>query len=182
MTKESEDPFDLLGVEPVFELNVASVRSRVRRRIASRHPDRISDPLEQAEAVREIARLNEALAVLANDERRANLLLERMGGPSASEDRSLPPAFLHRMLEVREDMEQAVSSGDPAEHERVQEWATAERTRLRAAVGDLLSRLDDDASLAAEIRLQLNEWRYIERMIEQLNPAQGDSRSAAEGL
>ena len=115
MAKESEDPFDLLGIEPGFELDVAGIQRRVRRRIASRHPDRISDPIEQAEAVREVARLNEAWALVADEERRANAYLARLGGPSASDDRSLPPTFLLEILEIREQMEDALASGDHQE-------------------------------------------------------------------
>lgn len=180
MSTDSEDPFDLLGIEPAFELDIASLRGVVRRRIAMQHPDRISDPFAQAEAVRDVARLNQAWAVLENQERRANLLLERMGGPAASEDRSLPPAFLQQMLEVREDMEQALASGDPEQRARVEAWADSERDRLRSAVGELFQRSGRGEDLAREIRLQLNEWRYIERMIEQLNPPGLDPHAAPE--
>lgn len=178
MPKESEDPFDLLGIEPAFELDVASLRSVVRRRIAVHHPDRITDPIAQADAVREVARLNQAWAVIENEELRANHLLERMGGPSASEDRSLPPAFLQQMLEVREDMEQALASADPQQRARVEAWASSERARLRSSVADLFIRFGGGEDLGGEIRLQLNEWRYIERMIEQLNPPRVDPHAA----
>ena len=170
MNDPDDDPFELLGLPPAFELDAGSLRRTVRRRIAAHHPDRVADPLLREEAVRHVARLNEALALLQDDERRANLILKRLGGPAASEDRSLPPAFLMEILEIREDMEQAIASGDPGERARVEAWATAERERLKQEVGGLLARLADGEDCGGEVRLQLNVWRYIERMIEQLDP------------
>lgn len=170
MSDRTDDPFEVLDIEPVFELDVPALRRRVKRSVAAAHPDRIPDPLEREAAVRRTARMNEALRELEDDERRANHLLRRLGGPGASDDRSLPPEFLMEILEVREDMEQALASGDPAERERVASWAAEERARLRGEVGALFPRLAAGEDLGGAIRLQLNVWRYIERMIEQLNP------------
>ena len=104
------------------------------------------------------------------EQRQNQALLDRLGGPSAAEDRSLPPTFLMEILEVREDMEQALAGGDPAERTRVESWARSERARLKSSVGDLLSRMADGEPLGAEVRTELNVWRYIERMIDQLDP------------
>ena len=129
MPDSQDDPYELFDLEPTFELDVAAVQRDVRRRIARQHPDRISDPLERDDAVRRIATLNEALVLLLDDESRANLLLEKLGGPTAEQDRSLPPSFLMEILEVREDMETALAGGDPSERARVEEWAQAEDAR-----------------------------------------------------
>ena len=185
MPDPDDDPFELLGLPPTFELDAESLRRTVRRRIAARHPDRISDPLLRDEAERDVARLNAARTLLENDERRANLLLDRLGGPSAADDRSLPPTFLIEILQVREDMEQALAGGDPEERARVESWALSERTRLKTSVGALLSRMTDGdpkdlETLGATVRTELNVWRYIERMIEQLHPAPGSSSEVPE--
>jgi hypothetical protein len=74
------------------------------------------------------------------------------------------------ILEVRGDMESALASGDPAERDRVQGWAESERSRLRELVRSLFEEFQRGEDRASDIRLQLNVWRYIERMIEQLNP------------
>ena len=129
MPESQDDPFDVIGIEPTFDLDVVALKKTLRRRIASSHPDRASDPIAREDAVRLVARLNEARAVLEDDERRANLALLRLGGASASDDRSLPPAFLMEILEVREDMERALASKDPDERARVQAWADSERAQ-----------------------------------------------------
>lgn len=168
MNEATEDPFDLLGIEPAFEVDIAHVRNVVRRRVAACHPDRVVDPLQQDEAVRECARLNAARAQLEDDEIRANLLLVRLGGPSAEADSSLPADFLQHMLGVRMEMEQAIASGDRVEQARMHTWAREEKARLRATVALLFGRLERGEDLGTELRRELNVWRYIERMIEQL--------------
>ena len=170
MPEPQDDPFDVIGIEPTFDLDVDALKKTLRRRIASNHPDRASDPIAREEAVRLVARLNEARTLLEDDERRANLALIRLGGASASDDRSLPPTFLMEILEVREDMERALASNDADERARVQAWADNERARLHELVRSLFERLQGGDDCASEIRLQLNVWRYIERMIDQLHP------------
>lgn len=179
MNEAIEDPFELLGIEPAFDVDIAAIRGVVRRRVAACHPDRMGDPLQQADAVRESARLNAARAQLEDDESRANALLTRLGGPSAEEDTSLPQEFLEHMLAVRMEMEQAIASGDSAEQARVGTWAAEERARLCASVTSLFERLQGGEDVGAEIRRELNVWRYIERMIKQLDdPATGAGSSA----
>ena len=168
MSETTEDPFDLLEIEPAFDIDLPQVRTVVRRRVAACHPDRFQDPEQQAEAMRQSARLNAAWAAIEDEEVRANALLARLGGPSASADKSLPPDFLQSMLAVRMDMEEALASGDPAERSRVSSWAEDERTRLRESVAALFVRYQAGEDMGTAIRAELNVWRYIERMIEQL--------------
>ena len=167
MNEATEDPFDLLGIEPAFDVDIAHVRSVVRRRIAACHPDRVVDPLQQEEALRESARLNAARAQLEDDEKRANLLLSRLGGPSAEDDQSLPENFLPQMMQVRMEMEEALASGDAEAQARTRDWMRDERTRLWNAVAELFRRLQEGEDVGSQLRCELNVWRYIERMIEQ---------------
>lgn len=169
MNEASEDPYELLGIDPAFTIDKANLRATVRRRVAASHPDRVTDPVQQAEAVRESARVNAAGAVLEDDELRANALLARLGGPSADEDKSLPESFLARMLEIRMDMEAVMATGDAEGRRRLEAWADAERTGLVESVASLFVRLQAGEAVGGELRQQLNVWRYIERMIEQLD-------------
>jgi DnaJ-domain-containing protein 1 len=161
-----EDPFARLGFAQLFDIDPAQVQRAYLKRCADLHPDRMRDPLLQAEAARESARLNEARAVLLDDEKRANALLALMGGPGPSEDKSLPDGFLMRMMEVRQELEAAAQ----ADHERLAAWAEAERAGHIERVRALFAAPDAAGGLEA-IRVELNAWRYIERMIEQIDPA-----------
>ena len=169
MNEETDDPFELLGIEATFTVDIAAIRMVVRRRVAACHPDRVTDPFSQSEAVRECARLNAARVRLEDDESRANALLARLGGPSAEEDSSLPPGFLEQMLEVRMELEEAIASEDDAERTRVGAWAAQERKRLTGSVTSLFERMQFGEDVGPAIRRELNVWRYIERMIHQLD-------------
>jgi len=168
------DPFGALGFPKRFDLDPTAVRTAHLRRTAVAHPDRLAEPLARAEAERVLAELNEARDLLLDDERRANALLAALGGAPPEADRSLPDGFLIEVLEIREWMEDALGSRDPARRTEVEAWADTRRRDYRAQVAACFERLIaagdtvDAASHATDIRTLLNAWRYIERMIEQL--------------
>jgi len=101
---------------------------------------------------------------------RADVLLTRLGGPSREADRTLPEGFLAEMMAVREELEAAGAAGDSAAAARLEEWAGGQRAEHIARVGAMFQGLTGEpaqASLKA-IRRELNAWRYIERMLEQI--------------
>lgn len=113
--------------------------------------------------------------MVSDPESRANVLLGLLGGPTKEEDRSLPPGFLMEMMESRERLESARGSGDEAEMARWTAWAEGQRVGHIAAVKALFAEVEG-AGGAGEakrkaIRMRLNAWRYIERMLEQVDGA-----------
>lgn len=166
------DPFRELGLQRTFDLDRGALQAAFLRRSAAIHPDRVAGAVEQAQAMREIATLNHAHATLADDEQRANALLSLLGGPASDQDKSLPSGFLAQMMEVREEMESALASGDAGERARLEAWANDRRDQHIATVRTLFETASQMSGAAADpliaIRRELNAWRYIERMIEQL--------------
>lgn len=166
------DAFDILGVAAQFNLDLPAVQRAYLARSADVHPDRAGVEGGGAEASEQLAaELNDAKRVLEDPERRANALLARLGGPSKEADRSLPDGFLMEMMELREAAEAAGASGDAAEVDR---WiANAERRRKGhiESVGSAFATLGTvpAGDQLRAIRRELNAWRYIERMIEQLD-------------
>lgn len=169
------DLFDLLGLPPTFDLDSAELQRAYLSRSAAIHPDLAAG---DAAAARRAAALNQAKRTLEDPERRANALLARLGGPSKEQDRSLPPGFLMEIMEVREEIE----SGGRNEPKRAkwEAWAAQRREEHIRLISDLFGRKPVDVAGLAAIRTQLNAWRYIERLIEQLDPdydpARADSR------
>lgn len=152
------DPFAILGLPRRFLLSPNEVHRAHLSRIAALHPDRAGgDGLSAAE-------LNDAKEVLLNPESRANALLALLGGRGGSEDRSLPDGFLVEVMEVREAME----SGGVKEHGEWRAWAMERRRQHERNVADALESRDLRGA-----RRHLNAWRYIERMIEQLDERSG---------
>lgn len=163
------DPFDMLGLAPRFDLMPDQVERAYLARAAKVHPDLVG---RGEEAERQAAELAAARATLDDPESRANALLARLGGPSKEADRSLPAGFLATIMELREQVEEAMASGDPVERKRQQGFAQERRREYMERVGGLFQAYETshDSAVLASIRRELNAWRYIERLIEQLDP------------
>jgi molecular chaperone HscB len=174
------DAYDILGLRAAFDLDAGEIQRAYFARSAALHPDiAAGDP----EAQRRMAILNSAKRTLDDPERRGNALLVRMGGPGR-EDRSLPDGLLVEMMEVREAIEDAMADEGRRAAARAhwESWAEAQRKEAIGAVAGMFRSLADPPepdSLGA-IRARLNAWRYIERLIEQLDPDYDPQRADFE--
>ena len=99
-----QDPFELLGLERRFDIDRRALQAAYLKRSAQLHPDRFPEAADQAEAAGRAARLNTARDMLADDERRADVLLRLLGGPAREEDKSLPDGFLMDIMEARQEI------------------------------------------------------------------------------
>lgn len=163
----SDDPFATLGVDRSFALDEAELRQRFLQASAAMHPDRYTDPLEQADAVEKMSRVTDAYRLLCDPESRARELLRLSGVESDGDKDKLPPELLMEVMEVREEMEAAIEASNRAELDRLRAWANTQREQHLAQLGDLLES-DIDAAQAAQARLELNALRYMQRMLEQM--------------
>jgi molecular chaperone HscB len=173
----ADNPFALLGLPHRFDLADVEIERAYLGKAAALHPDRFQDPIEQADAVRDSARVNDARKVLLDKEQRAAQLLRLLAAESAEKNDALPGGFLLEILEVREEME--ADAGDPDRRQHWEEWARAQRhdylERVAALFGEAVNE-SLPAGAGASIRLELNALRYIERMIEQLDPTYDHAR------
>lgn len=177
------DAFDQLGLPPRFDLTAAQVRAAYLARATAVHPDHAGGGASGAALPGALdgdsARLNHARATLADPEQRAEALLARLGGPAKETDRSLPDGFLMEMMDVREQLDASVSARDSAGVSRWLAWADERRARHVACVGELFfgamggGTTQADRSVLVALRRELNAWRYIERMIEQIDAPAG---------
>jgi len=196
----TDDPFALLDLPRRFEIDREALQAVYLRKSATLHPDRYSDPIEQAEAAERAAALNRARAVLIDDEQRANALLALLGGPGKEQEKDLPDGFLMAIMEIRQTMEEVLASGDAARQRDFEEWADDEREALLEKIASLFDQAAPgsdgpggappggdgpaavvaasaaDPALLREIRIELNALRYVQRMIEQLAPPEGGKR------
>lgn len=169
---EPSDPFSLFGLPRRYAVDRSALTRAWLAESARWHPDRPGAP---PDAAARLAEANEAKRILDDPELRADALLRLLGGPAKERDKSLPEGFLAEMMELRQRIEEEVESeGEPA-RERWRSWA---RQRARehegrvAAMFEAFERGGDGARLR-DIRLELNAWRYIERLMEQLDPRHG---------
>lgn len=168
----ADDPFDLLRLEPRFDLDPARVERAYLAQAAACHPDTAgSDPEAAAEAARQSALLNQARSALLDPERRARALLSRLGGPPG-EPNELPEGFLAEIMETRMAIEQAIAEDDQDELDRWRAWGRERRRETMDRVSALFEAAGaadpaDRAEALGEVQRRLNAWRYIERMLEQ---------------
>jgi DnaJ-domain-containing protein 1 len=175
----TDDPFDILGLPATFDVNPAELRAAFLAKSGTLHPDVAGH--DDPEALARSAALNKAKRVLADPETRAEALLARLGGPAKDQDRSLPPAFLQEMMETREEIDAAIASGDPGEVVKWERWAEERRQGHIESVARQFRELINppapaDSGRLRAIRMELNMWRYVQRLIEQLADAEGASR------
>lgn len=170
MGATDDNPFTRLGLEPRFDLQRAQIERATLQKLARLHPDRSPEDARAAAAV------NEARNELLDPERRANALLLLRGGPSASDQKTLPDGFLSEIMMIRMELEQDAASGDQARIDRWHAWARQERDRYAAEAS---AKFAAEAP-ASELRTLLNAWRYIERLRDQLPPGSASPGSDVE--
>lgn len=167
------DAFEILGLPKAFDLDPAALQRAYLAGAARLHPDMTRGSAGDGELA-DVSDLNRAKAVLSDPERRAEELLAALGGPAKEADKSLPAGFLMRIMDVRTELDGARQSGDAAAVSRWRSWAQEQRAEFVRTVREMFARA---APPLAEIRRTLNAWRYIERMIEQMDPAYDPNRA-----
>ncbi|MCC6426884.1 MAG: DnaJ domain-containing protein [Phycisphaerales bacterium] len=161
------DPFRALGLPATMKLSDDQIEGAALLLSARLHPDAGADDVQ---AQGRLAEINDARATLSNPETRASALLALLGGPAASADRTLPAGFLPEMMEIREKIEEAQQSKDQSVLAGWVDWAMQRRARHAEEVTRLLDDGHDPQRLR-QVRHELNAWRYIERLIEQIGQA-----------
>jgi molecular chaperone HscB len=123
------DPFDTLGIPPSFDVDLPSVEKRYRELARVLHPDRHlgGSAGERRMNLGKAVEVNEAWRLVRDPIRRAEALLRRHGvRVEEGKEPKADPEFLMEMMEQREALSEAKTSGDPAAVERL---ATAIRKR-----------------------------------------------------
>jgi molecular chaperone HscB len=163
----SRSPFDILGVEPRFELDLAALERRFRELSKVHHPDRGAAGRTAAERRQSLGAamdLNEAYRTLRDDLSRARALLVAQGADVTGDERSDDPAFLMEVMELREGLGEAREARDLAAVRRLGAQVRAayatERARLSAAL---------EARDHAIARGALGRMRYYRRFLDEVD-------------
>ena len=159
------DPFSLLGLEPRFDLDETELQRRFLAESSANHPDRFADPLDQADAAERSSAINQAHQTLVDPESRARALLKLLGVSMDANDATLPPAMLMEVMEIREEMEQAIADQDHPTLDRLRTWALDQR---QAHLSELTTRFEASPVDTAAVQKALNALRYTQRMLDQM--------------
>jgi len=177
-------PFEALGIEPVFALDLGAARKRLLALSRALHPDfhGTADADTRRLAEDNTAALNAAFQVLADDLRRADWFVRSLGGPREDEERSMPGVFLQEVLEWNETIEEARSAAPGSPARAALASLAAELQRARAAGVQRVTGLltpppaRGDAALR-RVRQELNALRYMERALREIGELQLASHS-----
>lgn len=167
-----ENAFQVLGLPIRFTITRAEIESAYLKAIAAAHPDIAN--LSFDDHPDPAAKLNIARDTLLNSETRANLVLALLGGPTKQQYKSLPDGFLMDIMEAREQIDEAIATKDPAALTTWRTWALEQRQTYESSLAtqfdEIAQSTQNRQALLNQSRATLNAWRYIERMIEQLEP------------
>jgi molecular chaperone HscB len=166
------NPFTLLNLPMRFDVDAKALHRAFIQQSAANHPDRFTDPLDQADAADRSAAINKAYLILKDPFQRAAAMIALLGDAPAGDSKQLPQGLLMQMMEIREELEEAQDQADHAEMDRLKRWAQDEEIHY---VQGLAHALDEAVDLPSDQRAeslnkateQLNALRYIQRMLEE---------------
>lgn len=167
---DRQSHFELLGLPRQYALDLRALEQAYLARSRDAHPDyhHASTQSVRQNSLDQSATLNDAYATLREPFRRAEYLLHLLGGPSASEHKTMSPVFLEEMLDLRMQIEEARAAGPttPATG-NLQRTLTQRYDDLLAAVALDFER-DTSPTVFAGIRQRLNALRYIQGLLRDL--------------
>jgi molecular chaperone HscB len=161
------DPFETLGVEPVFGLDLAALEQRHRDLSRTLHPDRHANAgaAERRMALGRAIEVNEAFRILKDPVRRAEALLARRGVQSGEgKEPPASPALLMEVMERREALAEIRHTKDAAALSRVMSEVRQIEQRTQAALG---SEFAFEGPNPAEILKRIGELRYYRRFLDE---------------
>jgi molecular chaperone HscB len=161
------DPFEALGVEPVFGLDTGLLEQRHRDLSRALHPDRhaASGAAERRMALGRAIEVNEAFRTLKDPVRRAEALLARQGVQSGEgKEPPASPALLMEVMERREALAEIRHSKNEGALSRLIAEVRAEDARAQLA---LTAEFALETPNFAEILKRIGELRYYRRFLDE---------------
>jgi molecular chaperone HscB len=168
------DPFETLGLAPVFELDLATLERRHRELSRALHPDRHAGRPsgERKQALGRAIEVNEAFRTLRDPVSRALVLLARHGravteasGPPAA------PALLMEVMERREALSEARRARDLVKVRALTRSVREREQRVLSEMAKAFVQLPPDF---ARIEPLLGELRYHHRFLEEAMAVEDD--------
>lgn len=176
------DPFELLGLEARFELDLAALEARQRELSRALHPDRYAGrgSAERRQALSRAIEVNDAVRLMKDPLRRAEALLAKHGVQLHETDAGAQPsqAFLMDVLELREELGNAQRRADLAKVGRLAQGFKESETKSLADLAERFAALPPNQNWSwAEVEPithKLGELRYLRRLLDEANAIQDE--------
>lgn len=166
------DPFDLFGLEPSYDLSPSELSRRHRELGKALHPDRFAGAPagERRQALSRAIDVNDAYRNLRHPVKRAEALLLRLGAGSEESSEPMDPEFLMDVMEQREALSAAGRAGDHEALERLVKAASASKATLDQALSEKFrSALKTGNGASPELKDGVGRLRYLQRFLEEAN-------------
>jgi len=163
--------FELFDMEPSFDLDeqmlhqkYLSLSRSVHPDIAGREPGKI-----RKRSLTLSSELNRAYDTLRDHTSRAEYLLSLAGGPSAADDKSVPPELLGEIVMLREAIEEAITSNDREALYNLKQPIAIKRQAILEQIAQLCRSLEPgNTAVHKQLRSQLNAIKYWNNLMDQL--------------
>ena len=171
-------PFDVLGLPLAAHVDRSALRKRLLELQRLMHPDFHGAAGETLRDLAEhnTAELNAAFELLRDEAKRSSWLVEHLGGPTESDERQMPKAFLMEVMEWNEELETLRAAEDPAASlPRLADFRAQLNLQRAGLLEGVLDKLHDE--LGRELRVRetlvalrrdLNAIRYIDRALTEV--------------
>jgi len=162
--------FELFGLAPDFALDPEALERNYREIQSRVHPDRFAHAgdAERRASLQWTTRVNEAYRTLTDPVQRAKHILELHGVDVAFETNTqMPSDFLMQQLELREELEGAVSGKDAAALDRLRADLAGNRQSLIRQIGEAIDNRKDYAGAAGLVR----KLMFLDRLDAEIEAA-----------
>lgn len=160
------DAFDILRLEPTFDLDGKLLAERHRALSLTLHPDRHAGrpSAERRATLEQAMQVNSAYKTLKDPISRAELLARRRGIP-LTDAPVLGPEFLERAMERREALSAAVLAADLPRIRALAQDGRAEQTKQLSRLSELFAR-PDPVGLEPVLAEVLSSLRFLRRFVD----------------
>lgn len=162
--------FELFGLSPKFNIELATLESNFRKIQSESHPDRFvsASSAEKLQSMQLATLANEAYQILKNPANRAKYLLELQGIVAISEtNTAMPLDFLMQQMEWRESLEDAKAAKDINALENLLREMQQEAKLLQSEIAVLIDQKQDYTSATDATRKLI----FIDKVVADINKA-----------
>ncbi len=162
--------FELFGLSPKFNIELATLESNFRKIQSESHPDRFvsASSAEKLQSMQLATLANEAYQILKNPANRAKYLLELQGIVAISEtNTAMPLDFLMQQMEWRESLEDAKAAKDINALENLLREMQQEAKLLQSEIAVLIDQKQDYINATDATRKLI----FIDKVVADINKA-----------
>lgn len=162
--------FELFGLSPAFNIDLATLERNYRSIQSSAHPDRFvtASAADKLQSMQTATLANEAYQSLKNPANRAKYLLELQGINAFAENNTTMSAeFLMQQMEWRESLEESKAEKNIKALESLLMQMETEAKKLQLSLGDLLDTKKDYKAATEDTRKLI----FIDKVCADINKA-----------